>query len=163
MTHLSNSNFQEILTQIPENVVIRHAINCLETRLSCVSECYNSSMQAGNYLQLKLGREPNEIFAVMFMNTQHKLIAFEKLFFGTVNSVDAYPRVIIQRALALNASNIILAHNHPSGILVPSQGDIDFTHQILKVTAILDIRLHDHFIVTPLGYFSFADARLLQK
>jgi DNA repair protein RadC len=75
----------------------------------------NASPEVKNYLRLQLAMEANEVFGVIFLNQQHRILAFEKLFQGTINEASVYPRVIVQRALHHNAASLILAHNHPSG------------------------------------------------
>ncbi len=100
-----------------------------------------------DYLRLKLVAEPNEIFAVVFLDSQHQVLAFEPLFKGTVDQTSVYPRVVVQRALALNASALILAHQHPSGTTEPSAADRAITERLKSALATVDVRVLDHFIV----------------
>jgi DNA repair protein RadC len=99
----------------------------------------------------------NEVFFVLFLNNQKCLIAFEKLFHGTINEAAVYPRVVLQKALAYNAAAIILAHNHPSGECMPSTADIEITQTLQKVLKIIDISVLDHVIVSQRDSYSFAE------
>ena len=87
------------------------------------------------------------MFSVAFLDNQHQLLTFSKLFFGTINSASVHPRVVVQRCLEVNAAAIMLAHNHPSGVTTPSDADIRITRRIADAVALVDIRLLDHVIV----------------
>ena len=93
----------------------------------------------------------------MLLDSQHRLIAFEKMFYGTINSAHVHPRVILQRALEKNAAAIILTHNHPSGIAEPSQSDKQITQQIIETMSLVDIRVLDHFVIGDGYAVSFAE------
>ncbi|MEZ9455836.1 JAB domain-containing protein [Vibrio sp. 10N.222.54.E8] len=88
-----------------------------------------------------------EVFGVLFLNTQHQLIEFEILFYGTVNSASVYPREVVKRALLWNATSVILCHNHPSLCSEPSQADRRITRQLSDALALIDVRILDHFVV----------------
>ncbi|WP_299142473.1 DNA repair protein RadC [uncultured Vibrio sp.] len=88
-----------------------------------------------------------EVFGVLFLNTQHQLIEFEILFYGTVNSASVYPREVVKRALLWNATSVILCHNHPSLCCEPSQADRRITRQLSDALALIDVRILDHFVV----------------
>jgi DNA repair protein RadC len=90
--------------------------------------------------------EKQEIFAVIFLDTRHRILAVQNMFFGTVDGAAVYPRVIVQKALEHNAAAIILAHNHPSGIAEPSMADHAITQRIKDALALVDICLLDHFV-----------------
>jgi DNA repair protein RadC len=121
----------------------------------------NSPKEVENYLKIKLAAEPDEWFAVMFLTSQHRLISFEKLFRGTIDSSQVHIRVIARRALELNAAALILAHNHPSGIAEPSNADQKITSKIKDSLEIFDIKVLDHFIVSSNECCSFAERGLL--
>lgn len=99
------------------------------------------------YIQRQMAGLKQEVFAVLFLDSQHQLLAFRKLFFGTINAAAVYPREIVKQAMADNAAAVILVHNHPSGVAEPSQADISITTQIQKALALVDIRVLDHFVV----------------
>ncbi|QWF69663.1 DNA repair protein RadC [Methylomonas paludis] len=103
----------------------------------------------------------HEVFVCLFLDNQHRIINAEQLFRGTIDSASVYPREVLKRALQLNAAALIFAHNHPSGILSPSNADKYITEKLVKALALVDIRVLDHFIVSKRGYFSFAEHGLL--
>ncbi|HCH1218850.1 DNA repair protein RadC [Vibrio parahaemolyticus] len=112
------------------------------------------------YLSCKLKHHEREVFAVMFLDNQHRLIAFEKLFFGTIDSASVYPREVLKAALRVNAAALIFAHNHPSGDATPSQADKQITQRLKEALALVDIRVLDHIVVGD-SAISFAERGLL--
>ncbi|WP_160354064.1 JAB domain-containing protein [Sphingorhabdus profundilacus] len=106
------------------------------------------------YLQIVIGGCRIETFRVLFLDTHNRIIADEQLWSGTVSEVQIYPREIIRRALELDSSALIAAHNHPSNFLAPSQADIDMTRKLIHAADMLGIALHDHFIVSASSYHS---------
>lgn len=115
---------------------------------------------AFNYLKSHLQREYHEIFAVLFLDSQHRVLQFEKLFQGTINVTYIHPREVIKRALHHNAAAIIAAHNHPSGATEPSLADIEMTKQLTKALSLVEVRLLDHIIIGD-EVFSFNQNGLL--
>ena len=113
------------------------------------------------YLQMKLGRHDREVFACLFLNNKHGLIAYEELFLGTIDGSVVHPRVIVKRALELNAAAVIVAHNHPAGDPSPSETDKLITTRLTKALKLLDIRLLDHFIIGSPDVLSFAEEGLM--
>ena len=114
-----------------------------------------------DYLQLQLGSRPHEIFAVMFLDSQHRLIVLEELFRGTLTQTSVYPREVVVRALALNAASVVLAHNHPSGTAQPSRADEALTQTLKAALGLVDVRVLDHFVVTSTETVSMAERGLL--
>ena len=114
-----------------------------------------------DYLQLQLGSRQHEIFAVLFLDSQHRLIALEELFRGTLTQTSVYPREVVIRALALNAASVVLAHNHPSGAAQPSRADEVLTQTLKSALALVDVRVLDHFVVTSTRAVSMAELGLL--
>lgn len=106
-----------------------------------------SPQQVRDYLKARLRHEPHEIFGCLFLDTRHRVLAFEALFHGTIDGASVYPRQVVKRALAHNAAAVILTHNHPSGIAEPSQADRLLTTRLKDVLALVDVRVLDHFIV----------------
>ena len=141
--------------------IIRQAIALLEQRVFKKGPSLERPAAVKDYLRLKLVAEPNEIFAVVFLDNQHQVLAYEPLFKGTVDQTSVYPRVVVQRALALNASALILAHQHPSGNTEPSAADRVITERLKSALATVDVRVLDHFIVGKGSPYSFAEAGLL--
>ena len=114
-----------------------------------------------DYLQLQLGGREHEIFAVLFLDTSHRLIVLEEMFRGTLTQTSVYPREVVVRALALNAANVVLAHNHPSGTAQASRADEAITHTLKAALALIDVRVLDHFIVTASKAVSMAELGLI--
>ena len=114
-----------------------------------------------DYLQLQLGSRPHEIFAVMFLDSQHRLIVLEELFRGTLTQTSVYPREVVVRALALNAASVVLAHNHPSGTAQPSRADEALTQTLKAALGLVDVRVLDHFVVTSTETVLMAERGLL--
>lgn len=113
------------------------------------------------FLLSHLRDEPNEVFAILALDSQHRLIKFKKLFYGTINSANVYPRVVVKQALEFNAAAIILAHNHPSGVAEPSMADKQITQRICNALDLVDIKVLDHFVVGDSYAVSFAERGLI--
>ncbi len=120
-----------------------------------------SSQSVAQYLQTKLKDYDHEVFAVLYLNTANKVKKFEIISRGGMTGTVADPRIILKKALELNATALLISHNHPSGNLRPSQADISLTQKMKQAAAIMDIRLLDHIIVSTEGYMSFADEGIL--
>ncbi len=114
-----------------------------------------------DYLQLQLGSRPYEVFAVLFLDAQHRLIALEELFRGTLAQTSVYPREVVVRALALNAASLVLAHNHPSGSAQPSRADEAITKTLKAALGLIDVQVLDHFVVTSSQATSMAEMGLM--
>lgn len=113
------------------------------------------------YLQLHLGQRTHEVFAVMFLDTQNRLIALEELFRGTLTQTSVYPREVVLHALQHKAAAVVLAHNHPSGTVQPSRADEALTQTLKAALALVDVRVLDHVIVGPGQALSMAEKGLL--
>lgn len=140
--------------------VLEIARRSLAARLA-QTPVFDSPQAVKDYLQLQLASKPHEVFAVLFLDTQHRLLAFEELFRGTLNQASVYPREVVKRALALNAAAAILAHNHPSGVAEPSRADEALTQALKAALALVDVRVLDHFVVARGSVVSFAERGLL--
>ena len=113
------------------------------------------------YLSVRLGNAEREIFCVLFLDNQNRLIAAEDLFMGTIDGASVYPREVVKAALKLNAAAVILSHNHPSGVLDPSIADKRITERLQQALELIDVRVIDHFIVSGIDAVSFAERGLL--
>lgn len=100
-----------------------------------------------DYLKARLRHEPHEVFGGLFLDSKHRVLAFEVLFRGSIDGASVYPRQVVKRALAHNAAALILTHNHPSGVAEPSQADRLLTQQLKAALALVEVRVLDHFIV----------------
>lgn len=109
------------------------------------------------YLRSQLRGEQREVFAALFLDNQHRVIAFEPLFFGTIDSAAVHPREVVKRALRHNAAALIVAHNHPSGVAEPSLADRAITDRLRDALALVDVRLLDHVVVGDIDSVSLAE------
>lgn len=144
-----------------DDKVIARALGILERRAGKPGRLMGDAVTCGAFFRLRLGGEGREHFEVAFLDTRNRLIAVERLFSGTVNGAVVTPRIVVQRALALNAAAVIVAHNHPSGDPEPSRADCVITTQLKSVLQMVDVRLLDHFIVTATESVSLAARGLL--
>lgn len=140
--------------------VLELARRSLAVRLAA-APVFDSPQAVKDYLQLQLAGRPHEVFAVLFLDSQQRLIVFEELFRGTLAQTSVHPREVVKRALALNAAAAILAHNHPSGVAEPSRADEALTHTLKAALALVDVRVLDHIVVAHGGVVSFAERGLL--
>jgi DNA repair protein RadC len=114
-----------------------------------------------DYLRLHLGGLGHEVFAVLFLDAQHRLLALETMFRGTLTATSVYPREVVKRSLELGAAALILSHNHPSGVAEPSRADEQLTRRLVDALALIDVRVLDHVIVGAGGATSMAERGLL--
>jgi DNA repair protein RadC len=114
-----------------------------------------------HYMQLYLANKQHEVFAVLFLDVQNRLLAMEELFRGTLTQTSVYPREVVLRALHHQASAVVLAHNHPSGTVQPSRADEMLTQNLKTTLALIDVRVLDHIIVAPGEALSMAERGLL--
>lgn len=122
---------------------------------------FSSPAQVKDYLGLRLGGREREVFAVLFLDAQHRLLELEELFHGTLTQTSVYPREVVKRALALNAAAVVLAHNHPSGVAEPSRADEMLTQTLRQALALVDIRVLDHIVVGQGQTVSMAERGLM--
>jgi len=121
--------------------------------LNCPNDCES-------YLRHKLALHEYEVFAVMFLDSQNRAIAFKELFRGTINAASVYPREVVKEVLSLNAASVILSHNHPSGVATPSQADKLITNKLRDALNLIDVSVLDHIIIGEKSY-SFAKHGLI--
>ncbi|HEY3181028.1 MAG TPA: DNA repair protein RadC [Casimicrobiaceae bacterium] len=114
-----------------------------------------------DYLRLSLADLPHETFVVLFLDSQHRLLAADPMFRGTLAQTSVYPREVVKAALAHNAAAVIFAHNHPSGVAEPSRADELLTQTLKQALALVDIRTLDHFVVAGNRVVSFAERGIL--
>jgi DNA repair protein RadC len=132
----------------------------LETTLQR-GDALQSVADTRRYLTAKLRHEPHEVFACLFLDNRHRVLAFEELFHGTIDGASVHPRQIVKRALYHNAAALILAHNHPSGVAEPSRADEQITLCLKEALALVDVRVLDHFIIGDGEVISFAERGLI--
>lgn len=144
-----------------QKTILKRAAKILENSLRDYEITISGSHDVKMYCQTKIGTGENEQFMVLFLDTQNRLIQSEIMFTGTINAASVYPREVVKRALELNATNVILSHNHPSGVVTPSQADKLITDRLKQALALLDISVLDHVIVSGSESYAFSEAGLL--
>lgn len=136
---------------------IQEALSLLERQLREPGAAFTSSSSVRDWLRLQLTLEEREEFTVLFLDNQHRLIAHETLFRGTINSMTVYPREVVKAGLKHNAAAAVLAHNHPSGYAEPSSADRQMTTRLQQALELVDIRLLDHLVVGGMEIVSFSE------
>jgi DNA repair protein RadC len=133
---------------------------CWPIAYGAVPRCHR--LQAvKDHLRLELGVLEHEVFCVLFLDAQHRIIALKQMFRGTVSQTSVYPREVVKEALSVNAAAVILAHNHPSGSVEPSRADEFLTQTLKTALALVDVRVLDHLVVAGADVCSFAERGLV--
>ena len=127
----------------------------------CERDMLASPAAVRDYLRIMLAQRDHEVFMVLFLNAQNRVIAPEEMFRGTLTQTSVYPREVVKRALSLNAAAVILAHNPPSGVAEPSRADEFLTQSLRSALALVDIRVLDHIVIAGSNATSFAERGLL--
>jgi DNA repair protein RadC len=148
------------LSKAEKEAVIKLALDVLKKRYR-PGKSFTDPVEVSNFLRLQLADRKNEIFGALFLDTRHRLILMEELFYGTVDGTTVHPRIVVQKALECNASALVVFHNHPSGVAEPSNDDSAITRRLREALALVDIRLLDHFVVGADEVVSFATRGLL--
>ena len=156
LTSISNQ------TDFNEDEIISAALQILERRITYHVDkpIIQSPDESKDYVKLQLAERPYEVFACLFLDGHHRVIAFEELFRGTIDGCSVHPREVVKTALAHNAAAVILAHNHPSGNAEPSQADRRITDRLRDALALVDVRVLDHLVVGK-EVVSFAERGLV--
>ncbi len=126
-----------------------------------VGDAFTSPEQTREFLTLKLRAYPYEVFACLYLDNRHRLIIFDELFRGTIDSAQVHAREVVRSALKHNAAAVIFSHNHPSGIAEPSQSDINLTLELKKALLLVDVRVLDHLVIGSTEAISLAERGLL--
>ncbi|GAA6205387.1 DNA repair protein RadC [Thalassotalea sp. SU-HH00458] len=142
-----------------ENQVLEAAAEILACKY-VRKDAFTSSEATKDFLKFKLGKYEREVFAVMLLDSQHQLIDYQELFFGTINAASVYPREVVKTVITENAAAVILAHNHPSGEVEPSQADIAITKRLKEALALIDVPVLDHVVIGK-SCTSFAERGLI--
>jgi DNA repair protein RadC len=128
-----------------------------------LAETLSGAEEAYRFLKPRLRDLPHEVFAVIFLNQKHGVLAYREMFQGSIHASSVHPREVVKAVLRENAAAVILSHNHPSGHVSPSPDDLRLTEDLKGILAHLDVRVVDHLIVGGNGYFSFAREGLLNR
>jgi len=140
--------------------VVELARRSLQQRLAD-RPAFDSPQAVRDYLQLQLAAREHEVFAVLFLDAQQRLLRFDEMFRGTLTQTSVYPREVVLRALHHHAAAVVLAHNHPSGQVAPSRADEALTQTLKAALSLVDVRVLDHIIVAPGQALSMAEQGLL--
>lgn len=124
-------------------------------------DCIDSPSAMRDWLRLNLAGKEHEVFVAIFLDNQNRVLVAEEMFRGTLCQTSVYPREVVKRALAVNARAVMFAHNHPSGVLEPSNADQIMTLALKNALVLVDVRVLDHFIISGNGIMSFAESGLL--
>jgi DNA repair protein RadC len=144
-----------------EAAVIAAALAILEARLRSAGPELTTPHAVKTLLRLRLAERDREVFAVLYLDAQHRLIAYEEPFAGSLTQTSVYPRELVRRALAHNAAAVILAHNHPSGAAEPSRADEHLTQACKSALGLVDARVLDHVVIGAADAVSMAERGLL--
>ena len=140
---------------------VDEAIEIIEKNLTKKDLALDSSHTVKNYCCLQLQGLEREVFSVLFLDSQHRLIKYEELFKGTINAASVWSREVVKAALKYNCAAVILCHNHPSNDPTPSQSDEILTKRLIGALELVDVRVLDHIVVGGVETFSFAERGLL--
>jgi DNA repair protein RadC len=140
--------------------VVAIARECIDAQFAREAT-FDSPGVVKSYLSLRMGSLEREVFAVVFLDSQNRVIESREMFFGSISQTSVYPREVAKAALSLNAAAVILAHNHPSGVPEPSRADEILTQSLKSTLALLEIRVLDHFLLAGGRCVSFAERGLL--
>lgn len=141
--------------------IVDRALAILAAELKREPFTFTSSELAADFCRLSIGGLEHEVFAILHLDNQHRLIALETLFRGTIDGAAVYPREVVKSVLVKNASAVIFTHNHPSGVAEPSHADLAITNRLQAALAVIDVRVLDHIVVSPEDAVSFAARGLL--
>ena len=137
--------------------VVQQALELLECEAR-EADALASPDAVRDYLRLLLADRPHEVFAVVFLDAQNRVIETVEMFRGTLTQTSVYPREVLIEALARSAASVILCHNHPRGVAEPSRADLALTQTLKSALALVDVRVLDHFIVAGPSALSFREA-----
>ena len=124
-------------------------------------DALSSPELVANHLIHQLRDRQHEVFSILYLDSRHRIIEYEELFTGTLNSASVYPREVVKKVLSHNAGAVIIAHNHPSGVAEPSQSDLSITNKLKDALSLIDVKLLDHLIIGDGEYVSFSSRGLI--
>ena len=142
--------------QVAKELVRRSLVEAMRQR-----DVLSSPASVRDYLRMTLAGRDYEVFMVLFLDAQNRVLAAEEMFRGTLTQTSVYPREVVKRSLFNNAAAVIFAHNHPSGVAEPSHADELLTRALKQALALVDVRVLDHFVVAGSGVVTFAERGLL--
>lgn len=145
----------------PDEAILEKAREILRSRVS-TARIFDSPQLVKDFLQMEAARHPDcEVFGVLFLDAQHRMISFHEMFRGTLTQTSVYPREVVREALEVGAAAVILTHNHPSGCLEPSRADELLTQTLKSALNLIDVKVLDHIITSNAGTLSMAEKGLI--
>ena len=144
-----------------DDSIINKALSILAKRMKKIGQVFSSPDSVKSFCALKIGALEHEVFGVLFLDSQNRLIDFQEMFRGTLSQTSVYPREVVKACLSINAASVILTHNHPSGSLTPSRADESLTQVLKTALALIDVRVLDHIIVSSANSLSMAEKGLI--
>ena len=145
----------------PDEVILEKAREILRRRVS-TAQLFNNPQLVKDFFQMEAAKHPDcEVFSVLFLDAQHRMISFHEMFRGTLTQTSVYPREVVKDALGVGAAAVILTHNHPSGSLEPSRADEHLTQTLKSALNLIDVKVLDHIITSNVGALSFAEKGLI--
>jgi DNA repair protein RadC len=150
---------QELAAEAEEKTILL-ALRILRSRFQ-ERDVFTNPDAVKDYLRLESQGLPHEVFAVMYLDAHNRLLAYARIFRGTLTQTSVYPREIVKEAIAANAASVILHHNHPSGVCEPSRADEALTQALKAALSLVDIKVLDHIITSDEGALSMAEKGLL--
>ena len=145
------------MTPYTDDEIIAKAKDILWNRFTAKGRPMSNPQDVKDYLVMRYSVVGHEIFSVLYLDNQHRVIQFEDLFRGTIDGASVYPREVVKQALKYNAAAVVFAHNHPSGTSEPSQADRRLTDRLVDACKLVDIRVLDHLVVGATDAVSFAE------
>ena len=143
-----------------EDFTIKAALSILEKRM-VKKDFLASPKEVIDYLKLKFAGLEYELFGVLFLDSQHRIITYKEMFRGTLTQTSVYPREVVKEALKYNAAAVVLSHNHPSGVVKPSNADEHLTQTLKAALALIDVRVIDHIVIAGADSASMAQLGLV--
>jgi DNA repair protein RadC len=150
----------EFTRPLSEDEIVELAASILDARFHRLEVLLNPTVTK-NFLKMQLSLHEQEVFGCVYLDTRHRVICFEKLFYGTIDGASVHPREVVKNAMKNNAAAVILTHNHPSGVSEPSIADQRITQRLKEALSLVDVRVIDHIIVGGTTTSSFAEMGLL--
>ena len=148
-------------TPEPDEVILEKAREILLRRVS-TAPVFTSPQLVKDFFQMEAAKHPDcEVFGVLFLDAQHRMVSFHEMFRGTLTQTSVYPREVVKEALGVGAAAVILTHNHPSGSLEPSRADELLTQTLKSSLNLIDVKVLDHIITSNAGTTSLAERGLI--
>lgn len=145
-----------------DDQIVTQAMDILSRRLAARdADVLGSPGMVKSYLRLRVGQLGHEVFGMLLLDNQHRVLSCEELFRGTIDGCSVYPREVIKSVLDHNAAAVILYHNHPSGVVDPSRADQALTRKLKDALEVIEVRVLDHIIVSAYDSYSFAEGGIL--